>query len=87
MSEEREERVRVRLSVKPELHDRLLSASDVLGLDRTAMATLCFALGLRFLEMSVIKPMSAGIEAAMEQRVDAEMAGVARDAELPARRR
>lgn len=51
MSTSNEDRVRLRLSLNPSLYESLVETSEVLGLDKTALATFAFSLGLRALRM------------------------------------
>lgn len=77
-----DDRVRMRLSIRPTLDKRLEVASDVLDVDRNALATLCFSLGLRMLEISVINPMSTGIQVAMDQTASDALSSAVVDADV-----
>jgi|HigsolmetaAR203D_1030402.scaffolds.fasta_scaffold40065_1 hypothetical protein len=81
-----EQRVRLRLSVKPELAEKWYEAADTLAVDRNQLATLVFSLGLRMLYVTVINPLNAQVSEAVEQRATEEAASIAADASLPLRR-
>ena len=71
-SERVDDRIRLRLSIKPNLSKRLDVAADVLDVDRQAVATMAVSLGLRILELTVINNVSAtpSVASALEQTVD-----------------
>jgi hypothetical protein len=84
-----DERVRLRLSLNPSLYENLVETADVLGLDKTALATFAFSLGLRALRM-IAQPGNVQSQLRAEMRID-ELAEeqnqlALADAGLPSRR-
>lgn len=59
---------RLRYSVSDEQWALIEQGAKVLGVDPKLMMQLCMSIGLRFLDMSIIHPMSSGIAKAVDDR-------------------
>lgn len=67
--------MRVRVSLSPALRERIDRVTDVLGVPDSQVITLALAMGLRMLDMTLVNPISPGINQAMDDRVNSELRG------------
>lgn len=78
MSDERsdgpldERAVRIRVSVTPSLIRRVERISAAIAVSQPQVLTMCLALGARFIDLSVVKPLDSSIKAAVDARASAE---------------
>ena len=66
---------RVRVSLSPALRERIDRVSAVLAVPDSQVISLALAMGLRMLDMTLVNPISAGINQAVDERVNSELRG------------
>ena len=86
--EERSGKLRIRVSLTPELRRRIDDASAALGVGEPHVVAFALAMGLRFLDVTLVNPVTAQMQAVVDERVNTEAQGAvaaARAAGLPVR--